>query len=131
MLRISVGFMVAPMVAVIVFTVGIAVLNGTLEKIGISEFVIGAFLLVGPWAYAIGLILGLPLFLLLRKVNFVKAWIFFITGGIAGLLAGLYLLNGSAHDSKTILCSLGGGLSAATFWYIACRNHSKSLESDA
>ncbi len=87
--------------------------------------------MVGPWAYAIGLILGFPLFLVFRKLNLVKAWIYFLTGGIAGLLAGLYLLNGRAHVSETILCSLGGGLSAGIFWYIACRNPNNSLESDA
>ncbi len=128
MLRILVGFMIAPMVAVLVFTIGIALRNGNLENISIGEFVLGGFLLIGPWAYAMGVILGFPIFLIFQKFNFVKLWIFFIAGGIAGLLAGLYILNGRAHDFETILCSLGGGLSAGTFWCIACRNPNKSVE---
>jgi hypothetical protein len=128
MVRIFIGFLVSPMVAVLVYTGGAIFIYRDPQQIGLREFVLGAFLMVGPWAYAIGLGFGLPLFLLFRKLSFTKPPVYLLSGGIAGLLAGLYLLNGGAHVTQTILCTLGGGISAGTFWYIVCRNPNKPLQ---
>ena len=113
--RITLGFAIAPLIPIVIY----AMVGGDLAVI---------FLAIGiPAAYAGALLIGWPLFLLLRHLRY-TSWSYFILGGAAAALPFLYFyLNGAPTHveiygarNSIFFCSFGA-LGGFIFWLIAIR----------
>ena len=85
----------------------------------LGEWIIAGLLLAWPFSYVVGIVLGLPAFLLLRRFGWLKLGLVSLAGGFVRVLSGVFLL-GTRPVVLVAPCGLGVLLFAAVFWYIVC-----------
>jgi hypothetical protein len=110
---------VAPSMTPIIFFVGSPLAFGGSHELSWTEYMLGAFLLTGPYAYIAALFLGVPGYYFLRSKGWLKAGILSLAGALLGLLTGVVVGN-SRFVPLVILCVVSGLVSALCFWLIVC-----------
>lgn len=107
-LRAALGFLLSPMVAAVTYALGARVLLRSAPGPGTSfgEWIIVGLLLAGPFTYVVGIVLGLPAFLLLRRSGWLKLWLVSLAGGFAVYFQAYFC---SALD-RSLLCHFVGSV---------------------
>lgn len=104
---------VFPIVALSAATLGSPESSGVVARVEWALFVGTVAVVI---AYAFTIVYGIPIFLLLRRLNFVRFWPIFLAG-----LAGPTVVSFPTYKlADSILFVLCGGLVAAIAWLIAC-----------
>ncbi len=101
------------------------------DLLGVLAFL---WVFILPFAYAAGVCLGLPVYLLLRKLRIVRWWTLFL-GGIAVGMATPFVLVlpvvglPSQTQEFVLACGLYGSSSGVVFWAISlCRPRRHSFQ---
>lgn len=121
-LRVSCGFLIAPVVATLAAMIATAIASG--------QFSFREFKVVLLFAYFFGLILGVPAFVVFRYLDWNQLWKYVIGGATIGVVASFMLLGipleyqpSSAYLLSVLLqyfmFPLGGAIGGATFWKVA------------
>ena len=122
LLRIASAFIVAPIVAALAMMIGNAIHYG--------RFSFTDFKVVLLFSFLFGLAMGIPAFLVFRRLGWNQLWKYLIGGAVIGLIA-TYLILGIPFEfqpSVTYVWSVtlqywelpfGGAIGAAVFWLIA------------
>ena len=113
------AFLIAPLFAAIAL-VSIGAVKNRPDHVDMSALV-GTVIF---YCYTLGatLIIGLPVYLLLRKFNKVTWWSALLTGVISGAVMAFILLN-----ALNLMIIVVGGLSGLVFWLIWRRGKSNVL----
>lgn len=140
MKRKIIGFLVAPLVAVLVFLVSCSLESIYWWVVGVEklddpsgEVLFFSVLVIGvPLAYGLALIVGLPLVLISYHYRILSLPSFAVSGALVGIVFGLAVWFFIATDSifmLPVLVMVGAVccVSAATsFWYISVRERNGS-----
>jgi hypothetical protein len=111
--RVLLGFAIAPLI-VPVFYFAFAAITG--RNYGVSEFA-GTLLNYGPYAYLFALVLGMPMFWLLRRSGYSGMWSYALAAGVIGLIgSGLMSLIGL--KAAGVLAGTLSGVAAGIVFYL-------------
>ena len=127
--QIVVGSVLGPLaglVAVWIVTVVVAIIEHTALSTG--EYIIGFFLILiggAPFAYGTMLVVGLPTYLLLRRLGALRLSALLPIAVAAGLLVATLIsrfrVGTGASWAWAAMGAAGGAAAAVTFWWCAMR----------
>jgi uncharacterized oligopeptide transporter (OPT) family protein len=116
-IRVPVAFLVAPLGAPIVLAVAVLFEDPThlLQNPDVFAFYGG---MTGAAAYVVTLLVGVPLFLILRKAKLTEFWVAPVVGGLLPWIAGL-IFFGPMPASLIAQAVLSGAAVGTILWVIA------------
>ena len=117
--RLVLAFLVSPLMTPLTFIVTVAYRGDISSR---PEVIPVVFALYTPFAYLVAAALGIPAFLLFRRLG-LNHLLFYVLGGAAiGLITALVILglltSWSVLLGDYVWCSVAGALSASMFWMI-------------
>jgi len=88
---------------------------------------IGFVIVYAVFIFIVFLVVGYPLFLLLRKTHWFRSWLAIIVGATAGIFVAFYfnvpIFLGSDFPNYFWVCGANGAVSAVVcLWFIHCSN---------
>jgi len=122
MSRVTLGFLVAPAVPILL--------------LGLLARNFGTVVFGGMFAYPFALVLGAPVYFIMRKKGWLKLWQVTLASSALGALSFLTFLAATdtgSGDSAQALAYIGGifigsaTLTGITFWAVAVRGKSSAL----
>ena len=127
--RLLLAFLLAPLAAPVAYVLGTLVSAPFSERgsppslRAVLDLTIGAFTLGAPTAYVAALVVGVPIYLLLRALGLVRRWTLWLAGAAIGAAGALVLAPYLRGDLFSILFpwwtgALLGLVCAEVFWRI-------------
>ena len=126
--RLLLAFLLAPLAAPVAYVVGTLAVEFfrrgyTLKALSVLDLVIGTFTLGAPCAYVAALVVGAPMYFVLRRLGLLSRWTLWLAGaaiGAAGALALAPYLRGDLFSIRFPwwVAALLGLVSAEVFWQV-------------
>jgi hypothetical protein len=124
--RLLLAFLVAPLAAPVAYVLGTLAIGfftrgTTLKALSALDLVIGVFTLGAPSAYVATLVLGVPIYFMLRRFGLLTRWTIWLAGAAIGAVGALVLAPYLRGDLFSIrfpwwVAALLGLVSAEAFW---------------
>jgi hypothetical protein len=126
--RLLLAFLIAPLAAPVAYivgaiVVGLIVRGSWMSTRALLDLFIGVFTLGGPTAYVAAFVVGVPTYILLRRLGLVRRWTLWFAGAAIGAAGALALAPYLRTDLFSIrfpwwVAALLGVASAEVFWRV-------------
>jgi hypothetical protein len=125
--RLLLAFLVAPLAAPIAFIIGTVVVglvrSSSMSARSTLDLVTGTFILGAPCAYVATLVVGAPIYFMLRRLGLLQRWTAWLAGAAIGAAGAQALAPYLRGDLFSILfpwwvAALLGLVSAEVFWRV-------------